>query len=70
MQFVYDLFIPFIPFILCYLIISTEILLRRFKLRNYALISLCPRLIILKGIMFHGRRTLTFNTLCCLVLNS
>jgi hypothetical protein len=34
------------------------------------LISLRPRPIILKGIMFHGRRTLTFNTLCCLVLNS
>jgi hypothetical protein len=60
----------FIPFVLCYLIIFTKILLRRFKLRNYALISLRPRPIILKGIMFRGRRTLTFNTLCCLVLNS
>jgi hypothetical protein len=57
-------------FILCRLTISIEILLRRFKLRNFTLFNLRPRLIILKGIMFHGRRTVTFNTLCCLVLNS
>jgi hypothetical protein len=60
----------YLPFILCYLIQSIEILLRRLKLRNYTLINLRPGLIILKGIMFHGRRTLTFNILCCLVLNS
>jgi hypothetical protein len=59
-----DLFTLFILFILCYLIQSIEILLRRLELRNYILINLRPRLIILKGIMFHGRRTLTFNILC------
>jgi hypothetical protein len=44
----------FIPFILCCLTIFIEILLRRLKLRNYTLVNLRPRLIILKGIMFHG----------------
>jgi hypothetical protein len=47
-----------------------DILLRRFKLRNYTLINLRTRPIIPKGIMFHERRMLTFNILCCLVLNS
>jgi hypothetical protein len=68
----YDSFtihLPLIPFILCYLIQSIKIQLRRLNLRNYILINLCPRLIILKGIMPRGRRTLTFNILCCLVLN-
>jgi hypothetical protein len=61
----------FILFILRCLTIFIEILLRRFKLRNHILVNdLRLRLIILKGIMFHGRRTLTFNILCCLVLNS
>jgi hypothetical protein len=60
----------FISFILCHLIIYIEILLRRRELRNYILIYLRPRLILLKGIMFHGRRALTFNTLCCLVLKA
>jgi hypothetical protein len=36
----------------------------------FTLINLRPRPIILRGIMLHGRRTLTFNILCCLVLNS
>jgi hypothetical protein len=57
-------------FILYCLTIPIKILLRRLKLRNYTLINLRPRPIILKGIMLHGRRTLTFNILCCLVLNS
>ena len=64
------MFILLIPFILCHFIIFTEILLRGFELRNYTLINLRPRFIILKRIMFHRRRTLTFNILCCLVLNS
>jgi hypothetical protein len=62
--------LPLIPFILCYFIQSIKIQLRRLNLRNYILINLRPRFIILKGIMLHGRRTLTFNILCCLVLNS
>jgi hypothetical protein len=70
MQFVYDLFVPFIPFILSHLSISIEISIRRFKLRNFTFINLRPRPIIHKGIMFHGRRTLTFNILCCLVLKT
>jgi hypothetical protein len=49
---------------------SLEISLRRFKLRNDTLINLRSRPIILKGIMFHERRTLTFNILCCLVLKA
>jgi hypothetical protein len=65
------IYLPFfIPFILCYLIQSIEILLRRVELRNYILVNLRPRLIIFKGIMFHGRRTLIFNILCCLVLKA
>jgi hypothetical protein len=64
------IYLPFFYTILCHLIQSIEILLRRLELRNYIRINLRPRLIILKGIMFHGRRTLTFNILCCLVLNS
>jgi hypothetical protein len=48
MLFVYDVFIPFIPSALCHFIIFTGILLRRFELRNYALINLRPGFIILK----------------------
>jgi hypothetical protein len=62
--------LPLIPFILYYLIQSIEIRLRRLNLRNRILVNLRPSFIILKGIMLHGRRTLTFNILCCLVLNS
>jgi hypothetical protein len=62
--------LPLIPVILYYLIQSIEIQLRRLNLRNRILVNLRPRFIILEGIMFHGRRTLTFNILCCLVLNS
>jgi hypothetical protein len=51
----------YLPFYTLYFMQSIEILLQRLKLRNYILINLRPRLIILKGIMFHGRRTLTFN---------
>jgi hypothetical protein len=62
--------LPLLPFILYYLIQSIEIRLRRLNLRNRILVNLRLRIIILKGIMLHGRRTLTFNILCCLVLNS
>jgi hypothetical protein len=62
--------LPLIPFILYYYIQSIKIQLRRLILRNYILINLRLRFIILKGIMLRGRRTLTFNILCCLVLNS
>jgi hypothetical protein len=62
--------LPLILFILCYLIQSIKIQLRRLNLRNRILINLRPGFIILKGIMLRGRRTLTFNILCCLVLNS
>jgi hypothetical protein len=62
--------LPLVPFILCYLIQSIEIRLRRLNLRNRILVNLRPRFIILKGIMLRGRRTLTFNILCCLILNS
>jgi hypothetical protein len=62
--------LPLIPFTLYYFIQSIEIQLRRLNLRNRILVNLRPRFIILKGIMLHGRSTLTFNILCCLVLNS
>jgi hypothetical protein len=55
--------LPLISFILCYFIQSIKIQLRRLNLRNYILINLRPRFIILKGIMLRGRRTLTFNIL-------
>jgi hypothetical protein len=61
--------LPLIPSILCYLIQSIVIRLRRLNLRNHILVNLRPRFIILKGIMLRGRRTLAFNILCCLVLN-
>jgi hypothetical protein len=62
--------LPLVLFILCYLIQSITIQLQRFNLRNCIAINLRPRIIILKGVMLRGRRTLTFNILCCLVLNS
>jgi hypothetical protein len=64
------IYLPLIPFILYYYIQSMKMWLRRLDLRSHILINLRPRCIILKGIMLRGRRTLTFNILCCLVLNS
>jgi hypothetical protein len=62
--------LPLILFILCYLIQPIKIQLRRLNLRNCITINFRPRFIILKGIMLRGRRTLTFNILCCLVLKA
>jgi hypothetical protein len=61
------------PSYIFYFVLSYNVywkFITKVQLRNKTFINLRPRPIILKGIMLHGRRIVSFNILCCLVLNS
>jgi hypothetical protein len=63
--------LPLILYTLCYFIQSIKLQLRRFNLRNRIVINLRPRSINpQRNNPSLDEGHLTFNTLCCLVLNS